>query len=98
MGHDGKKLGAWMAFIMYVGAARADASPPQLRRLRKEVVPTINKLKGRDAAPEDTKSTLIEILKQVQGIMGKEWKPQGEWMRAIDSLLPKGGGHGRQAQ
>lgn len=80
-------IGPWLAFSLFIGAARSDADPAQLNTLRNHVIPAIRDLKRRDITPEETRRCLAVVLVRVQTIMGKDWQPQGEWMVAINSML-----------
>ena len=84
-----KTLAGWLAFTMYISAARADASAGQLFEMRRVITPAIEGLKRRDLTPEETRRLLAIVLTRVQTIMGKDWQPQGEWMVAINSILGK---------
>ena len=89
MRHDRGVLGPWMAFTLFIGAARADANPDQIKSLRANVLPAIADLKRRDLTPEETRRVLVVVLTRVQTIMGHDWQPQGEWMVAINSMLER---------
>lgn len=82
-------LGPWVAFTLYITAARYDANPSQLTALRSQVVPAIQDLKRRDVTAEEIRRLLAIVINRVQGIMGPQWRPTGEWMEAIDALLGK---------
>jgi hypothetical protein len=72
----------WLAFLMFVGAAKADATPEQAARLKSAVQPMIADLRaGGDPRP---------ILAAVIEAMGPEWTPSGEWRAWIDSLTKEG--------
>ena len=71
---------AYLVFTLYVGAARADASPEQLARLRSEFVPM---LKGFREGTIDKK----EMLTKVDEIMGKDWHVPEPWSTQIIRLV-----------
>lgn len=73
----------WLAFVMFIGAAKADATPEQAARLRDAVQPLIDDLRaGGDPTP---------ILAAVVEAMGPDWTPSEEWRVWIDGLTASGG-------
>lgn len=72
-------LGGNLAFLMFVGAARADASPDQLAQLRERLPPLLDAYKA-EGNPRPTMEAVIDI-------MGPTWRPQGDWARQIDTFL-----------
>ena len=83
-------IGGWFAFTLFINAARTDADPEQLKRLRSEVIPAIQGLKRRDLTNDEVKRLLAIVLFKVQGIMGPTWEPDAEHMAWINSLTEKG--------
>ena len=60
-------LSSLLGITMYVGAARADATPEQLEELRSRLSPFIE-------------NRVVEgIIDVVNEVMGPDWKPSGPW-------------------
>lgn len=77
------ELGGWLAFTLYVAAARAAATPVQLAALRDRVVPMFEQLRTSTQA-------VVPILDEVRHIMGAAWRPEGAWARAMHHCLQEG--------
>lgn len=75
-------LSGHLALVMFVAAARADATHEQRGRLDERLKPLIQSFRA-DGDPEPLLLKVIEI-------MGPEWEPSGEWKAWIDSLLSGG--------
>jgi len=70
-----------MIVIAFVGAAAADATPAQRSLLRDDALPPL-----RD--PELSAAQAYEKTLRTTGrIMGKDWRPAGEWEDWLLSLL-----------
>lgn len=78
------RLGAHLAFVMFIGAARSDADEQQTSLLRERVLPLLDTFKADGNARP--------VLDAVLEVMGPDWQPRGEWSDYIDSLLRKDGG------
>jgi hypothetical protein len=76
-------LGGSMAFLLFIGAACADATPEQSAQLRERVKPLLGTYRT-DGNPRPVLETVLEV-------MGPDWQPTGEWRAWIDKML-KGGG------
>lgn len=61
-----------LAFVMFVGAAREDASPDQRHRLGVVVPPLLKAYKAGEVEEET-------IRRAVRKIMGREWRPSARW-------------------
>lgn len=72
-------LGRSVAFALFIGAARADADPGQVARLRAEIPPLLETFRA-DGQPRP-------VLEHVIEIMGAEWRPSPEWRQWIDAML-----------
>lgn len=74
-------LAAYMALVMVVGAANADADPTQRAMLRERVLPPLRdeRLTGQEARRASVDALL--------DIMGADWSPTGEYARVLESLL-----------
>jgi hypothetical protein len=71
-------FGPVLAFLWYLGAAKADGTPEQREALRTTVTPLIAEFRRTgDTAP---------IRAAVRSVMGADWAPSGEWAQAIDNL------------
>ncbi|MBK6556125.1 MAG: hypothetical protein IPG16_02565 [Comamonadaceae bacterium] len=81
-----KQLAGHLAFLMFVGAARADANPEQRTRLRDEIKPMLDGFRE-TGNPEPT-------MRKVAEIMGEEWEPSGDWLEQIDLFLGRGSSDG----
>ena len=81
-----KQLAGHLAFLMFVGAARADANPEQRTRLRDEIKPMLDGFRE-TGNPEPT-------MRKVAEIMGEEWEPSGDWPEQIDLFLGRGSSAG----
>lgn len=62
-------------FLLWMGAARADANAAQTRALRDEVLTAFE-----DGASEP------ETRRMIRRIMGPRWKPGPDWDRQIRAL------------
>jgi translation elongation factor EF-Tu-like GTPase len=71
-------LAKMLRFVVYVSAARADADPEQLQRLRTEVPPLLDQLRA--------DGQTLPVVNRVREIMGPEWQPTGDWARQIHAL------------
>lgn len=69
-----------LSLVLFVGAARADATPEQLEQLREHVLPLV------DAMRED--GDVRPLLNTVLDVMGPNWNITGEWKQLLDRLLP----------
>lgn len=78
-----------MAFLLYVSAAKASASPKQIEQLRYRLNPKLDTLKRKDLTPEQVRWLLSSVLQTTQDIMGKDWQPAGEWLVAINAMIGK---------
>ena len=71
-------LGKTVALVTYVGAANWDSTDAQRAELKRMVVPLLDTFRENgDVKP---------ILVAVRSVMGKEWKPTGEWAIQLHSL------------
>ncbi len=77
-------LGGALALLMFVGAARKDASPEQVARLKAEALPPLSDKSLDDA---DAYRTCLETVVE---IMGPDWTPGPEWQAQIDTFLNPG--------
>lgn len=68
-----------MALVLFIGAARAEATPEQLEQLRERVKPAMH---GRYKRTGDES----EVRAIVADIMGADWEPNAEWAVWIDRL------------
>ena len=68
----------WLAFVMLIGAAKADASPEQAVLLRDAVQPLIDDMRS-GGSP-------MPILAAVIKVMGPDWTPSEDWRVWIDGL------------
>ena len=84
--NDKQLAGHHLAFLMFVGAARADANPEQRTRLRDEIKPMLDGFRE-TGNPEPT-------MRKVAEIMGEEWEPSGVWAEQIDLFLGRGSSDG----
>lgn len=67
-----------LGFTLYIGAARADATPEQVDRLKTGVMSELDLYRRTgDDRP---------IRKKILEIMGENWEPSGDWKRTIDAL------------
>lgn len=71
-------LSEGLAFTLFIGAARADATAEQVGRLRAEVMPLLDayRVTG-DESP---------VRQKVREIMGAGWEPTGDWAAQIGRL------------
>jgi len=74
-----RTLGGAMAFVLFVGAANADATPEKRKQLRERLTPLLETYR--------TEGNPKPILEAVIDIMGPDWEPHGEWATAIDAML-----------
>lgn len=77
-------MAAALRLLLLVGAARADATPEQLERLRAEL-PTA--LRGRYASTGDESEVRALLVK----VMDPSWAPSGKWAEQL-AALDEGGG------
>ncbi|MFD1145953.1 hypothetical protein [Saccharothrix hoggarensis] len=73
----GSGLSRALAFVLFVGAARADAIPSQLARFRAELPPLLGGF--RETGDERPVRELI------RDVMGADWRPAAEWRDAISA-------------
>lgn len=59
--------------VLVFGAARKDATPEQIKRIREECVPLI----------KDVGRPYIDCVKKLREIMGDDWEPADEFQKAI---------------
>lgn len=71
-------LAGYLALTLFMGAARKDANPQQLERLRAEVIPMIKDFRD-GASPKAMLDKTVEI-------MGVDWKIPEDFHRAIINL------------
>ncbi|MFH5231900.1 hypothetical protein [Antrihabitans spumae] len=73
-------LGRILACVYTIAAAREDATPEQLDRLRTDVVPTVkaNLKKG---------GNLTLVYRAIRDVMPAGWTPTGQWATAIANPL-----------
>lgn len=66
-----RALAGAMDFLLFMGAARKDANPRQVARIRTEVVPllAVYRENGNEAP----------IRAKIQQIMGPDWQPGSDW-------------------
>jgi hypothetical protein len=64
-----------LAMLLYVGAARAAGTPAQVRAIQDRVLPAVA-----DGRPNR------EVRREVRAIMGRTWRPAGEWAERIAAL------------
>ncbi|EWT05055.1 hypothetical protein N864_07585 [Intrasporangium chromatireducens Q5-1] len=68
-----------LRLVLLVGAARADATPEQLDALRDRIPEA---MRGRYVSTGDE----TEVRAVLLDVMGRDWKPSGEWAAQIDRL------------
>jgi len=71
-------LAEGMAFVLYVGAARAAATPAQCEQLRARMPAALQVY--RDTGSEGPMRAAI------RDVMGSAWEPSGDWKKALDQL------------
>jgi len=69
-----------MGLVMYVSAARHDATPAQTQRLQEDVLPYLRSDQYRRRGDEQPALDLIHA------IMGEDWVPTGDWARQLELL------------
>jgi hypothetical protein len=84
-------LGGWMAFILFVSAARADANAKQTEQMRRRVTPKLETLKRKDLTKEQVHWLISSTLQTTQDIMGDKWQPNREYLIAINAMIGKEG-------
>lgn len=67
--------------VMFIGAARADATPAQVARLQNEVLPA---LKNPAASAREA---YRDAVLATAAVMGPQWRPAGKWDDQIQALL-----------
>lgn len=72
----GVNLVPHLTVLMVFGAARADATPEQLERLRNEALP----------AMRDHSVSYRDVVGLVFSIMGPRWAPDDEWLAQVQAL------------
>lgn len=75
---DETSLARHLLVVMLFGAARSDATPEQVARIRDECLPMMR----------DHETGLDEVVRHLFSIMG-DWMPAGEWEDWIVNLLPE---------
>lgn len=68
-------LASTVAMLLYVGAAREDATPDQVAELRARVLPALE-----DGASDR------EVRRLVRDVMGRGWRPSPRWAEQVRSL------------
>jgi hypothetical protein len=71
-------MGEALAFTLFIGAAHADATPPQRVLLRQRVIP----LMGRYKADGDERP----VRAAVRDVMGTTWAPSGDWAVFLEGM------------
>jgi len=67
-----------LAFTLFIGAARADATPAQRQALQERLMPLLPRYRSEgDEGP---------IRAAVRDVMGVDWKPTGQWREWISKL------------
>jgi hypothetical protein len=61
--------------LLWVGAAVSEASPEQKAAIRERVFPLL----------EDQRS-LYAVRTRIRGVMGRRWRPSGEWAEQLAAL------------
>lgn len=82
MAISGEALSRALAFVMFAGAAKEDATPDQRDRLRKVIPPLLDHYKAGRIQEDD-------VRRAIRKIMGQDWRPgpkwrQGAWSEHID--------------
>lgn len=70
-----------MRSVSLIAAARQDANPEQLRRLKAALAPFLR----------DSRRILEtdQIREKLAAVMGKDWKPTGEWAQGATNPMPE---------
>jgi hypothetical protein len=76
---EGARWRPWLAFTLFIGAARADATVAQQEELTRVLTPLLVELRHTNNAEE--------IMRTVQRVMGPTWAPGDEWRTMISNLL-----------
>lgn len=84
---DGRVMAGYLAFTLFIGAARADADFDQLARLRAEVMPVIERLAAPKLPVAEQRKLMYIVGTRLQDIMGKDWQPRDEWWSQIQALI-----------
>lgn len=71
-------IGDALGLVLYVGAARADATPEQVEPLRAALSPVLEVY--RETGDEQP------VRRAVVSVLGEQWEPSGEWKQRIDAL------------
>lgn len=86
MGHEGaparvhEGMVQALGLVVYVGAARTDATDEQVDRLRAEVLPYLRSPQYRVRGDEQP------VLDMIHAIMGHDWVPGPEWRVQLRKL------------
>jgi hypothetical protein len=78
---DEPTLRRWLALVMLVGAATADADPTQRAMLRERVLPPLS---DQTLTPPEARRAACEALLE---IMGDQWEPTGDYARYLASIM-----------
>lgn len=79
MSETGFQVG--LLVVLFIGAANADATLAQRRRLKDEVLPIL----GDRATPP--RQAMVDAVRHTAVVMGPNWRPTGEWDTWITSIL-----------
>lgn len=82
-------VGGWIAFTLFISAARYDADEAQQELLRAQVTPLLEDLKRSELSWRDVRQVTRIALERTQTIMGPRWVPKDEWMQAINAMIGK---------
>lgn len=80
-------LGGHLAYTLYVGAALADANGDQTRLLRTKLPPMLKRMKELKDDDHNWRLAAQSLLMRIHEVMGKDWRPKGEWATQINALL-----------
>jgi hypothetical protein len=80
---DEGTMTAYLALVMLVGAANADADPTQRAMLRERVLPP---LKDKSLTGQEARRAACDAIVD---IMGDQWEPKGEWRTFFENLIPE---------
>lgn len=68
-----------MAFTLYVGAARFDATRDQAALLRETVLPLLVQYQAGEIHQD-------VVFRQVEQVMGPDWNPSATWAARLDAM------------
>lgn len=82
-----KAIAGNLVLVLFIGAAKRDASPAQADELRTKIVPLMAEYGTPSTSPARIRQLLELITGEVFRIMGDDWEMDDDFRNAIDGLL-----------